>query len=199
MDAREENERAPPRTLDPAVKEGDLVGGKYRVERLIGIGGMAAVFAATHERLDQRVAIKILLPEAMQHTGIVERFAREARAAARLRSEHVTRIIDVGALPDKAPYIVMELLEGTDLRALLKKRGPLPIGDAVDYIRQACGGIAEAHAAGIVHRDLKPANLFLATRAGDATTIKVLDFGVAKSSADSMSGNHIKNGNGDQR
>jgi serine/threonine-protein kinase len=159
------------------VEEGEILAGKYRVERVLGQGGMGIVVSAMHEQLSQRVAIKLLLAEAT--ADVTERFLREARAAVRLKSEHVARVIDVGALPTGAPYMVMEYLEGQDLSQLVRAGGALEVPEAVEYVLHACEAIAEAHAQGIVHRDLKPANLFL-TRAADGTfTVKVLDFGVA--------------------
>jgi eukaryotic-like serine/threonine-protein kinase len=163
------------------LRPGDLLVGKYRVERVLGMGGMGIVFAAQHIALGELVAIKLLLPEAAQSSEAVDRFLREARAAARLRSEHITRIMDVGTLEDGSPYIVMEYLEGTDLSALLEVRpGGLPLGEAVTYVLQACEALAEAHSLGIIHRDLKPSNLFLAKRADRGTIVKVLDFGISK-------------------
>ena len=162
------------------VHEGQILAGKYRIERVLGEGGMGRVVAAVHEQLHQRVAIKFLLPEAMAMPEAVERFLREARASVRLRSEHVGRVIDVGTLEDGAPYIVMEFLEGTDLDGELARRKALPPVEAIDYVLQACEAIAEAHSHGLVHRDIKPANLFLTRRADGSPLIKVLDFGIAK-------------------
>jgi eukaryotic-like serine/threonine-protein kinase len=159
---------------------GTVVGGKYRIDHVLGRGGMGVIAAATHLQLHQRVALKFLHPEYATSSDVVERFVREARAAAALRSDHVCRVSDVGALDDGAPYIVMELLEGTDLARLIAQSGPLPVQRACGYLLEACVGLAEAHARGIVHRDLKPANLFLAQRPGAAAIIKVLDFGIAK-------------------
>jgi serine/threonine-protein kinase len=156
-----------------------VAAGKFRIDRVIGRGGMATVVGATHLRLDQPVALKVLLPELVPDDDVVERFVREARASAQLRGEHVCRVSDVGTLEDDAPYIVMELLEGSDL-ASLALAGPLPVWLAAEYMLQACIGVAEAHALGIVHRDLKPANLFLTRRPDDTPLVKVLDFGVAK-------------------
>jgi len=156
--------------------------GKFRIDRMIGRGGMATVVGATHLRLDQPVALKVLLPDLVPNKEIVERFVREARASAQLRGEHACRVSDIGTLEDDAPYIVMDLLEGSDL-ASLAKAGPLPAPLAAEYLLQACVGVAEAHALGIVHRDLKPANLFLTRRPDDTPLIKVLDFGVAKAQA----------------
>ncbi|MBV9945584.1 MAG: protein kinase [Myxococcales bacterium] len=163
-----------------ALRPGQILAGKYRVERVLGAGGMGIVVAAHHLGLDTRVAVKLLLPEMMGQPEVVARFAREARAAARITSEHVARVFDVGALEDGAPYIVMEFLEGSDLRQWLEQRGPLPIPQAVDFVMQACEAVAEAHGLGIVHRDLKPANLFCVPRSDGSVCIKVLDFGISK-------------------
>ena len=163
-----------------APEPGTVLAGKYRVEQVLGVGGMGAVVAAYHMQLDQRVAIKYLLPEAMKNPEVVERFSREARAAAKIRGEHVARVIDVGQFDDGAPYMIMEYLEGSDLARLLEKSGPLSFEDAVRYILETCEALAEAHAAKIVHRDLKPANLFLAKQPDKRSIIKVLDFGISK-------------------
>ena len=162
---------------------GDVLAGKYRVERVLGSGGMGVVVAAMHLTLQERVALKFLLPEGAKKEETVTRFLREARAAAKIKSEHVARVSDVGTLESGAPYLVMEYLDGSDLSALLRRDGPLPPRDAVEYVLQACEALAEAHAVGIVHRDLKPANLFLARHAGGAPRIKVLDFGISKLTA----------------
>ena len=162
------------------MRIGELLVGKYRVERLLGEGGMGMVVAATHVELDQLVAIKCLLREVSKNKSAVDRFAREARACAKLRGENVVHVTDVGVLESGAPFMVMEYLEGEDLGQHLQARGPLSVDDAIDYVLQACAGLAEAHAAGIVHRDLKPANLFLATRADSGCVLKVVDFGISK-------------------
>ncbi|MDP9002040.1 MAG: serine/threonine protein kinase, partial [Myxococcota bacterium] len=164
-----------------AVREGDLVAGKYRIEGVIGIGGMGVVVAARHEQLDQRVAIKLVHGTALRNDEAVQRFLREARAAARLKSEHAARVLDVGTLESGVPYMVMEFLDGSDLGKVLEQRGPLPTEIAAEWVAQACEALAEAHAAGIVHRDLKPQNLFLARTVGGTPRVKVLDFGVSKS------------------
>jgi len=170
------------------VQEGEILDGKYRVERVLGVGGMGVVVAATHLALNQRVAIKFLLPAAVGNPQVIERFAREARAAVRIQSEHVARVIDVGTLPTGSPYMVMEFLEGNDLAETIEKGGAMPVPQAVSYVLQACEALAEAHALGIVHRDLKPANLFLARRAGRDSIVKVLDFGISKMSEAGPSG-----------
>jgi serine/threonine protein kinase len=163
------------------LRGGQVLAGKYRVERTLGIGGMGVVVEATHLALDQKIALKFMLPQALAHPRTVERFTREARAAVRLRSAHVARVLDVGTLETGSPYMVMEFLEGTDLGALVEERGPLRVEDAADYVLQACDAVAEAHSLGIVHRDLKPRNLFLTTRNDGRPLVKVLDFGISKS------------------
>jgi serine/threonine protein kinase len=162
------------------VREGDLLAGKYRVQRVLGVGGMGVVVAARHTQLDTPVAIKFLLPEMLANAAAVARFAREARAASKITSEHVARVFDVGALENGAPYIVMELLEGMDLLEMLRERGPLSPEQAIEFILQTCVAVADAHALGIVHRDLKPANLFCTRRSDGEPVIKVLDFGISK-------------------
>jgi serine/threonine-protein kinase len=165
------------------VAVGDVIDGKYRVERVIGTGGMGLVVAATHLELGQPVAVKFLLAEGLARREVAARFIREARAAASIRGEHVARVLDVGRLENGAPYIVMEYLEGRDLEQMVRA-GPIPVADAVDYVIQACDAMAEAHRLGIVHRDLKPANLFLTQAPDGSPVVKVLDFGISKSSID---------------
>jgi serine/threonine-protein kinase len=147
---------------------------------VLGAGGIGIIVAAHHLQLDERVAIKFLLPEALQSPDVVARFAQEARAAVKIKSEHVVRVIDVGTLPTGSPYMVMEYLEGADLSNILSRRGPMPPEEVVSLVLQACEALAEAHALGIVHRDLKPANLFSIARADGSASVKVLDFGISK-------------------
>jgi serine/threonine-protein kinase len=161
----------------PEFSPGELIDGKYRVERVLGRGGMGVVIAAHHLDMDERVAIKFL---EHQDARAADRFLREARAAARLRSPHVARVFDVGRRAGAAPYIVMECLVGEDLGERLMRDGPMDAEDVADYVLQACDALAEAHALGIVHRDLKPANMFLARGADGLDIVKVLDFGIAK-------------------
>jgi serine/threonine protein kinase len=163
-----------------SVRDGEILAGKYRVERVLGHGGMGVVVAARHLELDERVAIKFLLPSTLAIPEVVARFAREARAAVKIKSEHVARIIDVGKLENGAPYIVMEYLEGEDLAAWVAARGPLPTEQAVLFVLQACEAVAAAHSIGIVHRDLKPSNLFVIRLADGTLSVKVLDFGISK-------------------
>ena len=163
------------------VKKGDILAGRYRVEDVLGVGGMGAVVSTVHVQLGTRFAIKLVRPAALRAEYVVERFLREARAASRLTSPNVARIFDIGRLENGCPYMVMELLEGHDLKSLLHKNGgPLDPAMAADCIAQACRALAEAHLGGIVHRDLKPSNLFLVTRGPHAGTVKVLDFGISK-------------------
>ena len=165
---------------------GTLLAGKYRVDRVLGQGGMGVVVAATHLYLAQSVALKFLLPQFLDNQTTVERFLREARASAALRGEHVCRVTDVGTLETGSPYIVMELLDGSDLATILGAHGPMPVELAAHHVLQACIGLAEAHALGIVHRDLKPANLFATRRLDGTPLIKVLDFGIAKAQHDTV-------------
>jgi serine/threonine protein kinase len=173
----------PPDSKPHPVVVGEVLAGKYRVERVIGEGGMGVVVAAKHLQLDSLVALKFITQNKGQ---AVERFVREARSAVRLKSEHVARVSDVGTFENGMPYMVMEYLEGRDLNSVLSASGPLPIADAVGYVVQACEAIAEAHALGIVHRDLKPHNLFLATGVGGRPKVKVLDFGISKATGSEL-------------
>lgn len=170
----------------PAV--GSTVLGKYRVERVIGQGGMGVVLAARNVQLDELVAFKFLSAKVASDGPTVDRFLREARASLKIKNEHVVRVLDASSGDATSPpYILMEYLEGVDLSDLLQQRGPLPISDAVDYVLQACEAIAEAHVIGIVHRDLKPANLLLTQRGDGTPLVKVLDFGISKALMDETS------------
>jgi serine/threonine-protein kinase len=165
------------------VQEGEVLAGKFQVERVLGQGGMGVVVAAKHLQLEQKVALKFLLTEALSNQDAVLRFEREARAAVKIQSEHVARVLDVGKLDTGAPYMVMEYLVGSDLSDVMKMRGSLAPEEAVDWILQACEAMAEAHSYGIIHRDLKPKNLFVIRRPDGSSAIKVLDFGISKSVA----------------
>jgi serine/threonine-protein kinase len=158
---------------------GDVLLGKYRLDRVVGQGGMGVVFEATHQTIGQKVAVKVLRPHVAGSPRAGERFLREARAAGRLRSRHAVRIHDVDATAEGLPFLVLEWLEGHDLDLELEARGPLPIEEAVRFVREAGDAVAEAHEAGIVHRDLKPSNLFLATDRSGRRCV-VLDFGISK-------------------
>lgn len=165
----------------PPVEVGDVLLGKYEVEAVLGSGGMGVVVRARHRQLNTRIALKFVRAELARDKDIVARFSREARAAVRLKTEHVCKVLDLGVLPSGLPFMAMEYLEGESLDALLEREGPQPPERAVAWIRQVLEGLAEAHALGIVHRDLKPANLFLTRGADGSETIKILDFGIAKS------------------
>src|SRR5512146_2483854 len=180
------------------VREGDVLAGKYRIDKILGAGGMGVVVAAHHLHLDEKVAIKFLLFEALKNAEVVARFAREARAAVKIKSEHVARVSDVGTLENGSPYMVMEYLEGDDLSHLLAARGRFAVGEAIDFVLQACEAIAEAHVLGIVHRDLKPANLFCIRRADGRLSVKVLDFGISKMNTVGAGGAASSTGGRDQ-
>jgi len=167
--------------MELPIVVGQVVAQKYRVDRFIGQGGMGVVVAGFHLELDQPVAIKFLVTESGLESEGAERFRREARAAAKIHSQHVARVFDIGLLDERLPYMVMELLNGQDLEHEIERRGAFPVSEAAGYILQAIDAVAEAHSVGIVHRDLKPTNLFLAQRADGSRIIKVLDFGISKS------------------
>lgn len=173
------------------LSAGQIVADKYRIDGVMGTGGMGVVVAATHIELAQRVAIKFLREVSAE---ALARFQREARLLVRLKSPHVARVIDVGALDDDTPYIVMEHLDGEDLSFAVANNKTLPIEETVDYILQASEALAEAHALGMVHRDLKPANLFLARGPGGTTSVKILDFGVSKILDDRSNGTNDPRG-----
>jgi len=164
------------------VAAGDVLGGKYRLERKLGQGAMGTVWSALHLTLGQRVAIKLISAEHAQSAEARARFSVEAKAAARLKSRHVVQVYDDGETEQGTPYIVMEYLEGETLDARLERENGVHLVDAVRITGQVARALARAHARGIVHRDLKPANIFLARNDEDELgwTAKVLDFGIAK-------------------
>jgi serine/threonine-protein kinase len=159
---------------------GEVLDGDYRIERLLGEGGMGIVVAARHVRTGEEVAIKLIRRERVSDPMFLKRFLREASIALQLRGARVAQVLRIGLLPSGLPYLVMEYLQGETLEAALRERGPLPIDVAVDCVLEACDAIAEAHAAGIAHRDLKPANLFLTRTPDGGTRVKVIDFGISK-------------------
>jgi serine/threonine protein kinase len=163
-----------------ATSPGAIIGGKYRVQRIIGRGGMGVVLSASHVELAQEVAIKLLLPDATQDAEGVTRFLREGKNAARFTSPHITKVYDVGRLHTGEPFLVMEFLRGRDLKNIVERNGPQPPEVVMNWMLEAAEGLAEAHALGIVHRDVKPGNLFLAETAGGRHMIKLLDFGISK-------------------
>jgi eukaryotic-like serine/threonine-protein kinase len=170
-----------PQPLSVPFAQGDVIADKYEVVGLLGSGGVAYVISALHLELGEMVALKFLRPESLAFPDVVARFASEARAVARIKSEHVAHVFDVGTLPDGAPFIVMEHLEGRDLADVLAEKRRVPVKVAVDYVLQACEALACAHSLGIVHRDIKPENLYLSQQAGSVEVVKVLDFGISKS------------------
>jgi serine/threonine-protein kinase len=153
--------------------------GKYRIDELIGTGGMGNVVRASHLYLHQSVAIKVLLPQMAESDSTKQRFLREAQATVRLKSEHSARVMDVGTV-DGVPFMVMEFLDGNDLNQILRHHGPQQPAIVVDLMLQACEGISEAHALGIVHRDIKPSNFFITRRPDGSMLLKILDFGISK-------------------
>jgi len=165
---------------------GEVVGGRYRIERIVAEGGMGIIVAAHHLELEEQVAIKFLKEEFASQPEIVGRFAREAKAAARIKCEYTPTVFDVGISQERGPYIVMEYLEGEDLELVLDTSGRLPFTRAAELIMQAGEAIAVAHANGVIHRDIKPANLFLVKGDQSMPVVKVLDFGVSKTA---LSGN----------
>jgi serine/threonine-protein kinase len=162
------------------VSPGQIIGDRYRVDEPIGEGGMGVVCRATHVGLETPVAIKLIRPDFKDDEEFVRRFLNEARRAALLKSDRVTRVHDVGQLESGEPYLVMELLEGVELEKYLEQHGRLSALDAVNVALQICEALAEAHAAGIVHRDIKPSNAFLVRRADGRFAVKILDFGISK-------------------
>lgn len=180
-------------TSKPApIPIGAVIGGKYRIEALIAQGGMGLVYRGRHLVLEQPVAIKVVRPELSQKQDAAARFLREARNIASLRSEHVARVLDSGCIRNGPPYMVLELLEGADLRTHLQTQAAPSVERAVDWILQVCEALAEAHAKGLVHRDIKPENLFLTCLPDGRECIKVLDFGISKRFDCAQSTQHVE-------
>lgn len=169
-----------PSTKSAELSPGSVIGRKYRLDGRIAEGGMGIVFRGWHVVLEQPIAIKVVRPEYSHHPEAVARFLNEARAIARLRGIHVARVLDTGRIENGPPYMVLEYLEGRDLRTLLESEGPLELERAVDYVLQICEAMAEAHSLGVIHRDLKPENLFLTQQPDGSELLKVLDFGISK-------------------
>ena len=159
---------------------GEVLAGKYRIDRVLGRGGMGAVFSATNATIGKRVALKFLTREAARDKSATQRFQREAEAAGVIESEHIVHVFDSGTTEDGLPFLVMELLTGEDLRSRLQRDGMLPVRDATDIATQILRGLVRAHAAGIIHRDLKPDNVFLCRRDDGSTLAKIVDFGISK-------------------
>ena len=165
---------------------GKTVSDRYRITALIGAGGMGAVYEAEHTGIGKKVAIKFLTREAAKENTVASRFAREARAASAIESEHIVTVFDAGT-DDGLPYIAMELLRGEDFGARIRRLGKIPQEQAVHVIAQVLRGLADAHEAGIIHRDLKPDNVFLVDKRGDSSFVKIVDFGVSKFDRPGMS------------
>jgi serine/threonine-protein kinase len=171
-----------PQNASPYPPAGETLDGKYRIEKLLGEGGMGAVARATHLLLHRTVAVKFMNPQFMSFPGAVERFLNEGRASGAIRSDHVVPVSDVGCLPTGTPYLVMECLYGLDLADLLVRDGPsgLPVERAVHFVVQILRGLQAAHAIGIIHRDMKPSNCFVVNHDGEDDFVKILDFGISK-------------------
>src|SRR5579859_7482692 len=168
-------------TIPPGCPSvGARIAGRYEVLGVIGGGGMGVVLAARDLTLGRTVAIKVLRPEANESGTALERFLREARATVRMQTQHVAKVLDVGALENGAPVIVMEYLIGNDLAEILEQRGPLGVEEMADCLMQVCEAVAEAHSFGWIHRDLKPSNIFLTYQRDGSALIKVVDFGISK-------------------
>jgi len=167
---------------DPLL--GAILGGSYRLSSVLGEGGMARLYEAEHLFLDRRYAVKVIHEHLARRPELLARFEREARAASRIRSEHVVQVLDLQRTSDGRPCIVAELLDGEDLQDALARGGPMTAAEAIPIVRQICRALAAAHAVGVVHRDLKPSNVFLARHPDGALTAKILDFGVAKLTGD---------------
>jgi serine/threonine protein kinase len=167
-------------TLAGGARVGQVIAEKYRLERLLGRGGMGEVYEARHVVVGRRFALKLLHPHLAQGSSAVARFLREARAAGSLENPHIAAVVDFATTSDGVPFLVMEYLEGRSLGRLLASEGPLPVPRAVSLLLQICRGLEAAHRAGIVHRDLKPDNLFVVKQPDGSELLKILDFGIAK-------------------
>jgi eukaryotic-like serine/threonine-protein kinase len=165
--------------LSAPLGVGDVVAGRYEIDGVAGEGGMAIVFSARHLHLNERYAVKVMRRGFAANPNLVSRFLQEARAAAQLKSDHVCRVFDVG-IHDNVPFMVMELLQGEDLRSVLERGDLLSVEEAVEFVIQACEALTEAHGVGLVHRDIKPENLFLTVGRDGWRSVKLLDFGISK-------------------
>jgi serine/threonine protein kinase len=164
-----------------ALQPGQVLDGKYKIVRVIGEGGMGAVYEGENVRIRRRVAIKLLHAGVAANTEMVQRFEREAQVAGTVGNDHILEILDLGALPAGERYMVMEYLDGSTLTERIKARGRLSPSESVPLVRQVLRGLAAAHSAGIVHRDLKPDNIFiLREKAGIRDFVKIIDFGISK-------------------
>jgi Protein kinase domain/PDZ domain len=166
--------------LAPALPVERTIAGRYRLERLLGRGGMGAVYESFDEHLRRPVAVKILLPALFGDAEALRRFEREARLSARLQHPNIVAVHDFGGTETGGAFLVMELLPGVSLRTALQRAGALEPSTAAAWFRQICAGVRAAHETGVIHRDLKPENLFIARTDGEAEVVKILDFGLAK-------------------
>ena len=168
----------PEAPVDPLI--GTILDGRYKIEGLLGEGGMGVVYRAKHTALGKSLAVKVLRAEVSKDTEIVTRFRQEAQSATAIGNEHIIDISDFGALPDGSTYFVMEFLDGVSLSGALDEQRPLPVSRTIHIAKQLCDALGAAHERGIVHRDLKPDNIYLVHRSSDNDFVKVLDFGIAK-------------------
>ena len=169
-------------TATDTLEHGTVVAGRYRVEGRLGVGGMGSVYSVEHVHTGQKLALKVLNPKLVENAVALERFRREARAPARIESDHVVKVTDADIAPELggAPFLVMELLQGETFEQLLGRTGKVQVAEALSYLRQIARALDKAHAIGIVHRDIKPENLFLTRRDDGTACVKLLDFGIAK-------------------
>jgi predicted Ser/Thr protein kinase len=176
------DERESPSCALSSPMTSSLIASRYRILRELGRGGMGVVYVVEHTRTGDQLALKLLHGRAARDPQAIERFKREARASARIKSDHVVKVVDADIAPEleNAPFLVMELLDGHDLEKLVTERGRLPPEEVLDYLTQTARALDKSHALGIIHRDLKPENIFLHRREDGSTIVKVLDFGISK-------------------
>lgn len=163
---------------DPLI--GTVLSDRYRIERIIGIGGVGSVYRATQLGLERRVAVKVLRPELLENRTALERFVREARTAAQLQHPNIVTVHDFGQMPDGRAYLVMEFLQGLNLAQWIRKRRPTDVRRAVEYLLPVCDAVGALHASGIIHRDIKPSNIMIADTTTGHSTVKVVDFGLVR-------------------
>jgi serine/threonine-protein kinase len=173
---------------------GTIIDGKYRLDKLLGEGGMGSVYAATHVFMDKHVAVKLIHSELAHIEEVAKRFEREARSSSRLSSPHCITVTDFGKTENGELFLVMEILKGEELDEKIKKRGALPAAKAINITIQILKGLAHAHSKGVIHRDLKPENIFLITHGEESDFVKILDFGIAKLASDAGSENLTRTG-----
>ncbi len=164
-----------------SLEPGQVIDGKYRIAKMIGEGGMGAVYLGENVRINRKVAIKVLHASYTGNEEVMQRFEREAQAAGRIGNDHILEVLDIGQLADGDHFIIMEFLEGEPLSGRIKTRGRLMPREITPILRQVLEGLGAAHAAGIIHRDLKPDNIFiLREKAGVPDYVKIIDFGISK-------------------